>query len=625
MVFATKKEDVYLLQKGLSEIFGEFDQALLDYLKPHIQWVKLHGSDYLFQQGDEGDAVFFLVRGRLLALRSTSCEETPNEVLGEVASGEVVGEIAVHSEEPRMASVLAIRDSVLIKVSAEAYFQTLHRFPQLGHRITKRIIKRLRRDDERQNQVKRPATLFLLALHQHEDFEAYLGQLQGALEKVGDVEVITEDMVRQALGTNSEESLDLASERVGHWLDEQEAAHDFLLYTGKPDRKDWILRCMRQSDQILLWAHFSADFALTPLEQQMEAAFSSSMAPKILVLQHPVGAPFPRGTVRWLDQRPWLDRHFHIRQDNPRDIPRLARSICGSAIGLTLAGGGAKGFAHIGVYRALQEQNVPVDIVGGTSAGAMLAAVISFDRNYEQTDKCLKRAALHNPTKDLNLLPLISLIKGRRFRDMISQAIECLTGYPDVDLADSWIPLHVVVSNLSKAREEVFTRGSAVRLLTASGAVPGVFPPVPLGDDLLVDGGNFNNFPVDVMRKMGAGSVIGVDFLLSKDYKLDFDEAPSSWQVLKDKFRRKNKKYKMPSMTSIITKSSLLYSTARRKETIQYLDVHFNPNVQRFGFASWKAYEHIRDEGYHHAIEILNALPPEELKALQTADSAKQE
>jgi NTE family protein len=341
------------------------------------------------------------------------------------------------------------------------------------------------------------------------------------------------------------------------------------------------------------------------------------MAPKILVLQHPAGAPFPRGTVKWLDQRPWLHRHFHIRQDNPRDIPRLVRSLCGNAIGLTLAGGGAKGFAHIGVYRALLEKDVPVDIVGGTSAGAMLAAVISFDANYEQTDKCLKGAAAYNPTKDLNVLPLVSLIKGKRFRDMISRAIECLTGHPDVDLADSWIPLHVVVSNLSKAREEVFTRGSAVKLLTASGAVPGVFPPVPLGDDLLVDGGNFNNFPVDVMRKMGAGSVIGVDFLSDKNYTLDFDEAPTSWELLRDKFRRKKKKYKMPSMTSIITKSSLLYSTARRKETIQYLDIHFNPNVQKFGFASWKAYEHIRDEGYRHGKEVLEALPEGELKGLQ--------
>lgn len=620
MFSTVKKDDKHLLHKGLGEIFGEFDEALLDFLLPHIQWIKLHGSDYLFEEGDQGDAVYFLVRGRLLALRRSAGEGNPSEVLGEVARGEVVGEIAVHSEEPRMASVMAIRDSVLIKISAEAYFQALQHFPQLGHRITKRIIKRLRRDDVGQHQVKRPATMLLLAQEQNEDFKQYFKALQGALQEAGSVRVLTEADVPYSSETRQNRSAGLASERVSHWLEEQESAHDFLIFTGRPDQKEWILRCMRQADQVLLWAPFTAGPALTPLERELETAFSAGMAPKILVLQHPAGAPFPRGTVNWLDQRPWLHRHFHIRQDNPCDIPRLVRSLCGNAIGLTLAGGGAKGFAHIGVYRALLEKDVPVDIVGGTSAGAMLAAVISFDTTYEQTDKCLKGAAAYNPTKDLNVLPLVSLIKGKRFRDMISRAIECLTGHPDVDLADSWIPLHVVVSNLSKAREEVFTRGSAVKLLTASGAVPGVFPPVPLGDDLLVDGGNFNNFPVDVMRKMGAGSVIGVDFLADKNYTLDFDETPSSWELLRDKFRRKKRKYKMPSMTSIITKSSLLYSTARRKETIQYLDIHFNPNVQKFGFASWKAYEHIRDEGYRHGKEVLEALPEDVLKGLQAID-----
>ncbi|MCR9100664.1 MAG: patatin-like phospholipase family protein [bacterium] len=617
MFSATKKEDTRLLHKGLGEIFGEFEEALLDFLLPHIQWVKLHGSGYLFEEGDQGDAVYFLVRGRLLALRRSAGEETPSEVLGEIARGEVVGEIAVHSEEPRMAGVMAIRDSVLIKISAEAYFQALQHFPKLGHRITKRIIKRLRRDDAGQHQVKRPATLLLLAQDQNEDFMEYFHQLKEALQEAGSVKVLTEADVTEHFGTGDNAIPDLASERLSHWLEEQESAHDFLIFSGQPGQTDWIRRCMRQADQVLLWAPFAAGPALTPMEEQLETALASGMAPKILVLQHPEGAPFPKGTVKWLDQRPWLHRHFHIRRDNPRDIPRLVRSLCGNAIGLTLAGGGAKGFAHIGVYRALLEKDVPVDIVGGTSAGAMLAAVISFDTNYEQTDKCLKGAAAYNPTKDLNVLPLVSLIKGKRFRDMISRAIECLTGHPDVDLADSWIPLHVVVSNLSKAREEVFTRGSALKLLTASGAVPGVFPPVPLGDDLLVDGGNFNNFPVDVMRKMGAGSVIGVDFLSDKNYTLDFDEAPTSWELLRDKFRRKKKKYKMPSMTSIITKSSLLYSTARRKETIQYLDIHFNPKVQKFGFASWKAYEHIRDEGYRHGKEVLEALPEAELKGLQ--------
>jgi|AntRauTorckE5430_2_1112549.scaffolds.fasta_scaffold02461_3 NTE family protein len=620
MVFNTVQEDKQLLQEGLHQVFGDYDQAMLEYIAPRLEWVKLNGGDYLVKEGAYGDAVYFLIRGRLLALRNISDENSQYEVLGEIGRGEVVGEVAVHAEEPRMASVMAIRDSAVIKIPKEAYFETINQFPKLGHQVTKRIIKRLKQDLSHTPQPKRPVTMLLLGLYQNQEFATYAKLLKEGFEKYGKVQILTETKIRQTLGVAKEEELDVGSERVGHLLDREESAHDFVIYLNEEQNTSWTALFLRHADQILLWSPFANGPSLTALEQRLQSSLEESMAPKILILQHGKEAAFPQGTAKWLDNRPWLQRHFHIRADNSLDIPRLVRSLCGKAIGLTLAGGGAKGFAHIGVYRALREQNVPVDIVGGTSAGAMLAAVISFDCAYERTDECLKRAALYNPTKDLNLLPMISLIKGKRFRAMISQAIECLTGHPDVDLADSWIPLHVVVSNLSKAREEVFTRGSAVRLLTASGAVPGVFPPVPLGNDLLVDGGNFNNFPVDVMRKMGAGSVVGVDFLLNKSYELDFDEAPTSWQLLKDKFGRRKRKYRMPSMTSIITKSSLLYSTARRKETIQYLDVHFNPNVQKFGFASWKAYEHIRDEGYRHAKEVLEALPSEELKALRAVD-----
>lgn len=143
---------------------------------------------------------------------------------------------------------------------------------------------------------------------------------------------------------------------------------------------------------------------------------------------------------------------------------------------------------------------------------------------------------MYNLIKDLNVLLLVFLIKGKWFWDMISWVIECLIGYLDVDLVDFWILLYVVVSNFSKVWEEVFICGFVVKLLIVLGVVFGVFLFVLLGDDFLVDGGNFNNFFVDVMCKMGVGFVIGVDFFVDKNYILDFDEILSFWELLWDKF-----------------------------------------------------------------------------------------
>jgi NTE family protein len=90
-----------------------------------------------------------------------------------------------------------------------------------------------------------------------------------------------------------------------------------------------------------------------------------------------------------------------------------------TAIGLVLAGGGARGFAHLGIWRALRERGVDIDVVGGTSIGAMMAALIAFDQPFDKAIDVTRRAFGSNPTGDFNLLPLVSLIKGRRVRKAV--------------------------------------------------------------------------------------------------------------------------------------------------------------------------------------------------------------
>ena len=90
----------------------------------------------------------------------------------------------------------------------------------------------------------------------------------------------------------------------------------------------------------------------------------------------PADARRPRGTREWLARRP-VTEHVHIRPELERDMARLARIESRSAVGLVLAGGGARGFAHLGVYKALQEQGLEIDFVGGTSIGAVMAALVA--------------------------------------------------------------------------------------------------------------------------------------------------------------------------------------------------------------------------------------------------------
>jgi NTE family protein len=152
---------------------------------------------------------------------------------------------------------------------------------------------------------------------------------------------------------------------------------------------------------------------------------------------------------------------------------------------------------------ALRERGIEIDCVGGTSIGAVMASLIACDRPLDEVMTVARRAFSVNPTGDFNLLPLISLIAGRRLRRIVGEAERALTG-GEGDVEDLWKNCYCVASNYTQAREQVLERGPLVPALLASIAIPGALPPVLLKGDLLCDGGTFNNFPVDVMRACAA-------------------------------------------------------------------------------------------------------------------------
>jgi NTE family protein len=185
-------------------------------------------------------------------------------------------------------------------------------------------------------------------------------------------------------------------------------------------------------------------------------------------------------------------------------------------------------------------------------------------------------------------------------------------------MEDLWLPMFAISSNFTQAKEEVHRRGSLWKNLLASIAIPGVFPPIISGNDLLVDGATFNNFPVDVMRNTGVKTMIGCDLVVDKKYQLKISQTPSTRQFFVDKLKpRKKRKYRLPSLTSILINATVLYSYSKRRQNAQMLDLLFNPDLSRYGMTNWKAYDKIVETGYAHAIELLSSLPEEKLQQLQ--------
>ncbi|WP_319475765.1 patatin-like phospholipase family protein [Marispirochaeta aestuarii] len=172
-------------------------------------------------------------------------------------------------------------------------------------------------------------------------------------------------------------------------------------------------------------------------------------------------------------------------------------------IGLTLSGGAARGFAHIGVLKVLQENSIPIHYVTGTSVGSIVGALICGGYGWEEILKIardLKWSELVRPT-----LSGMGLVKSDRLENFINDLLG------SVEFRDLEIPLRVVAVDLNKAEELIFDSGSVARAVRASSSVPGIFEPVQEKKRVLVDGGVINNLPCSLARKMGAQKVIAVD------------------------------------------------------------------------------------------------------------------
>jgi NTE family protein len=125
------------------------------------------------------------------------------------------------------------------------------------------------------------------------------------------------------------------------------------------------------------------------------------------------------------------------------------------------------------------------------------------------------------------------------------------------------------------------------------------------GNHLLIDGGIFNNFPVDVMHTKFGGKIIGIDLKIYKEYQLNYDQIPGGWYLFFSRFFPFLKRYKIPGIASILMNTPLLASDSHRKDLMQYMEWYLNPPVESFGLLKMEQYDAVVKVGYKYAQEYL--------------------
>ncbi len=434
-----------LLAQYLTSLFGDLGAEAVGFLRRNVQWVEVPAGAVLMEQGAPGDSAYLSVSGRLRVYIAGG-DGAPRAVR-ELGRGEVIGEMSLYTGEPRSATVVAIRDSVLARLDKAQFEALLAHDARVSVVFTRRIIERLQ-TQHLGRPLPAPVTVSLLAVSDGVSVGPVGEALAGQLQRFGRVGLVDAAAIERGLNEQGVATLPgaEADRRVAAALDRIEAEHDFvlLLANGQPD--EWTRRCIRHSDELLLLADATRAPAIHPIEQAcLGGASRRSESAETLVLLHPAEAAMPRGARQWVARRA-IGGHVNIRPGLERDMGRLARILGRRAVGLVFGGGGARGFAHLGVWRALRSRGVEVDFVGGTSIGAAMAALVAADPQVDRAIDIARTAFRGNPTGDYNLLPLISLIKGRRVRAAIDRSLQALAGGP-VDVEDLWKGFFCVASN----------------------------------------------------------------------------------------------------------------------------------------------------------------------------------
>ncbi|GAC97027.1 potential cyclic nucleotide-binding phospholipase [Pseudozyma hubeiensis SY62] len=443
--------------------------------------------------------------------------------------------------------------------------------------------------------------------------------------------------------------------KLAGWLADLEQKYRMVVYVvDTPVSSAWSQTSIRQADCVLM-VGYGDEPAMGEYERLLMSV--KTTARKELVLLHPERSVPPGSTREWLKNRPWVHAHHHVempglsgshaaaamstggdpkavkalrnlkqkletslqryrktktplsaagRPHHASDFARLARRLCGMSIGLVLGGGGARGCAHLGVIRALEERGIPIDMVGGTSIGSLVGGLYAREAEMVSTFGRAKRfagrmASLWRFASDLTY-PVVSYTTGHEFNRGVFKAIQ------ETHIEDMWIPFFCNTTNITWSRMEVHTSGYAWRYIRGSMTLAGLIPPLVDDGNMLVDGGYVDNLPVTVMLAMGARSVFAVDVGSIDDTSpRAYGDTLSGWWVLLNRWNPWSDAGKIPSIPDIQGRLTYVSSVKTLEEAKKVKGCFYmRMPVEEFGTLAFGRFDMIYEKGYRAAVDLLD-------------------
>lgn len=445
--------------------------------------------------------------------------------------------------------------------------------------------------------------------------------------------------------------------KLSQYLADLEEKYGLVLYVADTSvQSPWTSTCITQSDCILLIGNAEASPEVGEYERFLLT--TKTTARKELVLLHSERLCPPGLTRKWLRNRMWITGgHHHIQMvitttpepvhpPNKRfgsalkqrvqvlqaeiqkytsrkvrqtplysaetpfkgDFHRLARRLCGKSVGLVLGGGGARGLAHVGIIRALEEAGIPIDIVGGTSIGAFIGGLYAWDAGIVPMYGRIKRFAgrmgsMWRFALDLTY-PSASYTTGHEFNRGIFKT------FGDYLIEDFWLPFYCNTTNISKSRAEFHTSGYVWRYVRASMSLAGLLPPMCDQGSMLLDGGYIDNLTVEHMKSLGADVIFAVDVgALDEDMPQQYGDSLSGFWSLWNRWNPFSSTPNPPSLSDIQSRLAYVSSVDALERAKTMPGCHYmRPPVEAIGTLQFGSFDDVYNLGYEYGKQFLEKL-----------------
>jgi predicted acylesterase/phospholipase RssA/CRP-like cAMP-binding protein len=561
--------------------------AVLEDIDRAVESVRVPGGAVVVRRGQTRVPMILIVRG---GLRASFVDEQGLHVVFECFRGATVGEGLMLSGAPSPLDLQAIRDTELVLLSPEQFDRLATRHPQLAlalaRRLTHRLIERLGSHD------------VLTAFARKTDRlprSIALATVGG--EAVARMRDLLEDALSRSCRTArlTEESAERAESDGGlsAWVDRLDSSTQLVSLECGGGNLKWLDYCVRQADRIMVLVDEAEIASLAgPAGSWGRERLGERPAHVQIAVVHGRATDMPRGGAICAGL-PGVVHVHHVRAGEPRDAERLARWLLDRPVGLVLGGGGARGIAHVGIIKALEDAGVPVDIVGGSSMGAIFAGGLargwSADRMTTEVAALFSsRFALYDPT-----IPRVSLLRGKKLDRVMERY------YGELEILDLWTPFFCVATNMSLATAHIHERGKLRDAVRSSCSIPGLFPPLRRDGNLLVDGGLVDNLPISFMSERCRGPIIAAD--VSGLHHREEEAPPDGAEGLPGLFEI------LARATFVGSRQTMAASLARRPPAL-----YLRPAVEKFKMLDWGRYEALIEVGYEAAWRALSAgaLPP---------------